>query len=155
MLQNSLDRLFVGMAACLHERVLPGIEDTAVAAQVRAMIELLGNLSTRVAWDVGYLDAIQRRVTPALEALAAVDGAPDAIRSVVSHALPPTVDAAAMRADVVARLDALAAGQAWLEGPVEGADAAHAAVRDFGDWYLAEEMARLRSAGFGRSPRTP
>lgn len=152
MLQNSLDRLFTGMATCLHQRVLPAIEDSAVAAQVRAMIELLGNLSTRVSWDVGYLSEIQQRVAPALHALAAVPGVPPEITAVADRQLPALVDAAAMRADVVARLEALARGQAWLEGPVDEGAQARAAVTEFADWYLAEEMSRLRSAGFGRPP---
>lgn len=150
MLQNSLDRLFLGMAATLHEQVLPALDDRAVAAQVRAMAELLGNLSTRVVWDVGYLSAIVARVQPALVALADLEGAPPEVAGVLGSTVPAPEAAEAARQDVVDRLEALAIGQAWLEGPVPGADAAVAAVTAFADWYLAQEMQRLRSAGFGR-----
>lgn len=150
MLQNSLARLFDGMAATLHGRVLPALEDPAVAAQVRALIELLGNLSTRVCWDVAYLDELRRRARPALIAVAGVDGAPAAVAATLARPPAPLADPDALREEVVEVLDALTAAQAWLEEVDAELPEARAAVTAFADFYLEQEMSRLRSASFGR-----
>lgn len=49
-MQNSLDRLFEGIAKALRDDVLPDLTDPYAKAQVIGAIELLGNLSSRVAW---------------------------------------------------------------------------------------------------------
>lgn len=152
-MQNSLERLLTGMATALHERVLPLLDDRAAAAQVTAAIELLGNLSTRVTWDVGALVTVRDRVTPVLAA-ARDAGAADVVPGLdgLVDAQPPDVlDADAVHADVVARLAAFGRCQAWAadaDAPAELRDRIDAVV----DAHLADELDRLRSASFGRPP---
>ena len=150
-MQNSLERLFVGMATALHERVLPSVSDDAAAAQVRAAIELLGNLSTRVTWDLAHLVEVRDRATDVLDQLRAA-GAPVPDLPTPHGATVP--DAEEVRADMAARLEALAHGQQWLATADVDADLVEV-VDAFVDWHLAEELARLRSASFGRPDRTP
>ena len=50
-MQNSLDRLFTGLARALHHDVLPQLTDPYARSQVTAAAEILGNLSTRVGWN--------------------------------------------------------------------------------------------------------
>lgn len=50
-MQNSLDRLFTGLARALHHDVLPQLTDPFARSQVTAAAEILGNLSTRVRWN--------------------------------------------------------------------------------------------------------
>lgn len=50
-MQNSLDRLFTGLARALHHDVLPHLTDPYARSQVTAAAEILGNLSTRVSWN--------------------------------------------------------------------------------------------------------
>lgn len=157
MLQNSLERLLVGMARTLHQRVLPALDDRAVMAQVRAMIELLGNISTRVAWDVGHLAEIRGRLLTALAAVAGCDGAPLEVAAALARPSPSPAEPEALRADVVGLLETFAAAQGWRAGAdpqVAGAAEAVAEVDAFAAWYLAEELSRLRSASFGR-PTVP
>lgn len=84
-MQNSLDRLFEGMASALRQDVLPHLADPYARAQVTAAIELLGNLSTRVDW----------REPEAAEALAELG------RRVADGGSDPTV-----RSEMLAALDA-------------------------------------------------
>ncbi len=49
-MQNSIERLFAGLAHALHHDVLPQLTDSYARSQVTAAIEILGNLSTRVTW---------------------------------------------------------------------------------------------------------
>lgn len=146
-MQNSLDRLLTGMAAALHERVLPALDDEAAAAQVRAAIELLGNLSTRVTWDLAHLAEVRDRVTPVLARLQEV-GAP--VPGLADVPTAPVPDAEELRADVVARMDALARAQMWLARQADVPAGLREQVDAFVDWHLAEEAGRLRSASFGR-----
>ncbi len=49
-MQNSLDRLFEGLATTLRDDVLPAVEDPFARSQVLAAAELLANLAERVEW---------------------------------------------------------------------------------------------------------
>lgn len=150
MLQNSLDRLFLGMAATLHERVLPALDDRAVAAQVRAMVELLGNLSTRVSWDAGQLVGLRDRIHAVLVPAADLADAPEGLGFLCDGAPADPLDAAALRADVVAHLAALGDLQAWLLATTEDHPDLGRAVDALVEWHLARELDLLRSASFGR-----
>lgn len=149
MLQNSLDRLFLGMAATLHERVLPVLDDQAVAAQVRAMVELLGNLSTRVTWDAAQLVELRDRIRVVLARTAELADAPDGLLPLRADGQIDPLDAAALQADVVTHLAALGDLQAWLAATGAHRDLA-LAVDALVDWHLARELDLLRSASFGR-----
>lgn len=65
-MQNSLERLFEGMAAQLRDVVVPGLTDPYARSQALAMVELLGNLATRVEWRCADL---RESVTEVREAL--------------------------------------------------------------------------------------
>ena len=54
-MQNSLERLFDGIATSLRENVAPAVEDPFAKAQVAATIELLANLAVRVEWRADLL----------------------------------------------------------------------------------------------------
>jgi hypothetical protein len=146
--QNSLERLFEGMARALHERVAPALEDPAALAQLRAMVELLGNLATRVTWDPIHLGHVRGRARRVIEALATA-GAPGLEPAVVVTAAPAN-DGRALHDEVASLLDALARGQMWLAETDEAPAALREEVDAFVDWYLAEESTRLRSASYGR-----
>lgn len=49
-MQNSLERLFEGIAAQLIDVVVPELKDSYARAQVLAAVELLRNLAIRVEW---------------------------------------------------------------------------------------------------------
>lgn len=91
-MQNSIERLFAGLAHALHHDVLPQLTDTYARSQVTAAIEILGNLSTRVTWadhvDPDSLADLARAVAsgaedPAMQTsmLAALDAELDRLRS--------------------------------------------------------------------------
>lgn len=147
---NSLDRLLTGMATAMHERVLPALDDSAAIAQVRALVELLGNLSTRVVWDPSHLVEVRARVRPALVALEASGAGLPGLQDVLDRGPVDPLDGPALRQDVIDHLDVLAAGQDWMGRTAHVPVATEEAVDAFVDWHLAEEMARLRSASFGR-----
>lgn len=151
MLQNSLDRLLTGMAATLHQRVLPAMDDPAVAAQVRAMVELLGNLSTRVTWDPAQLAVMRERLGAVLEEAAFHDDVPDGLGAPRGRHRADVLDAAALRAEVADDLELLGELQDWLAtGGAATVPELAAAVEEFVDWQLTGELDRLRSARFGR-----
>ena len=52
-MQNSLDRLFEGIALALRRDIAPHLTDPYAKAQVSAAVELLGNLASRVIWAGG------------------------------------------------------------------------------------------------------
>ncbi len=152
MMQNSLDRLLTGMATTLHQRVLPAVDDPAVAAQVRAMAELLGNLSTRVTWDPAQLVELRARLRTVLARAATDPAVPDGLGVDPDRAPADVLDAAALRAEVVHDLEVLGDVQDWLAtGGAERVPALAADVEELVDWQLATELDRLRSARFGRS----
>jgi hypothetical protein len=49
-MQNSLERLFDGLASALCEDVLPAVDDPYARSQLLASVELLANLAERVEW---------------------------------------------------------------------------------------------------------
>ena len=99
-MQNSLERLFDGMATSLRENVAPVVEDPYAKAQVAATIELLANLSVRVEWRADLLLEEIERIRAVLET------APE--RPAVLDA-PVPLDSAGLLDSRAAHLDALAA----------------------------------------------
>jgi hypothetical protein len=61
-MQNSLDRLFEGIALSLREAVLPAVDDPYARSQVAAAIELVGNLGARVQWRSDQIEALIDRI---------------------------------------------------------------------------------------------
>lgn len=124
-MQNSLERLFEGIAASLREDVVPAVEDPYARAQVGAALELLGNMAVRVEWRADILrEEIER------------------IRSVLETATPrPTVldepipvASAALDDFRGAHLEALAR-----------ADVSEEALRDLLSWQVEREFGLLRT----------
>ena len=119
-MQNSLERLFDGMAAQLRDVVVPGLGDPYARSQALAMVELLGNLATRVEW----------RCDDLREVLAEVRGA-------LGEAVPDPSGLG--NADLVeARAAALAALARALETPAPELEAVASRLLD-------AELARLRT----------
>ena len=139
MIQNSLDRLFAGMATSLRDVVLPATGDDFARSQVSACIELLGNLSTRVQWRSDQLEETTARAREAISA---------------AVALAPTLEEAAadsMSDDpLVARDDALARVSAALRrcDELDIGDDARAPLLQFARWHLQVELALLRTGMF-------
>jgi hypothetical protein len=65
----SLDRLLDGMAQALLEVVLPSTTDDYAQTQIRAIVELLFNLSDRVMWTPQQIERKTRFVNEALATL--------------------------------------------------------------------------------------
>ncbi len=65
-MQNSLDRLFEGIATSLRETVLPAVDDPYARSQVTAAIELLGNIGARVQWRTDQIDLLVGRIREVL-----------------------------------------------------------------------------------------
>jgi hypothetical protein len=123
--QNSLDRLFEGMAEALREVVAPVVADPYAKAQVLATVEVLGNLATRVEWRCADLREEIERVD------ALLGGASDV----------PADNEGLVRARAE-RLAALAARQA--EGSLDETQ-----LHAFLDWQLERELGRLRTGMYG------
>jgi hypothetical protein len=143
--QNSLSRLFEGMAHALHHVVLPSVGDDYARAQVTACIEILGNLEARVDWSAEQRSRRADLIVTALPELAAtLPAEPELapVQALVSERSP---------SETVELEDAhrgLATLQRWLaEHPEHPAAAvvAEVVVED-----LREELERLRTARFGR-----
>ena len=66
-MQNSLERLFDGIATSLRENVAPAVDDPYAKAQVAATIELLANLAVRVEWRADLLREEIERIRAVLE----------------------------------------------------------------------------------------
>lgn len=150
----SLSRTLHGIAHQLHHVVLPELDDDYAAAQVRAAIELLGNLQTRVVVDPAQQLASIRADRDVLAAVASVDA--DAaelasLRAVLEAPLPDPEDAEAI--EVASRSHAAAVSDAigWLGSTSDPAaiallDRVRARIAD----QLSHDLARLRTASFGR-----
>jgi hypothetical protein len=156
VIQNSLDRILEGIATRLHVDVLPALDDAHAINQVRAAIELLGNLATRTTWDPSYLvdTVIRARSALAVIAESAGPATPELVQVVLDEPSPSPCDVDALNDLRRRTLDALAAGQAWVSeavvtGHTSPADAI-AAIHRFLDWQLTEETERLRTTRFGR-----
>ena len=129
-MQNSLERLFDGMATALREDVLPNVADPYGRAQVLATIELLGNVAARVEWScAGLRDEIER-----IRAVLAAASSPPAI---LSQAVPEgnaaLVESRRQHLDELARLQESAG------------DSVQEPLRAFLRWHLARELALLRT----------
>lgn len=99
-----VEDLLGGIAASLEKEVLPHVEDPFGRMQVKAAVELLGNLATRTTWDPAQVDAETAELEAPRDRLAAA-GWPRPTD-------PPTDDDAIARRRAV--LSELAAGLRWL-----------------------------------------
>jgi hypothetical protein len=89
-MQNSLDRLFAGMAATLADEVAPALNDPYLRSQATAAAELLRTLAPRLIWDADATlpwapglravahEAVDALGADALPACAALPDAPEA-----------------------------------------------------------------------------
>lgn len=142
MIQNSLDRLFAGMANALRNDVLAQLDDQFARSQVSACIELLGNLSTRVEWRADQLVATTER------ARAAVADAQLAAPELVDLIGPEPIETAD---------DPLATRDAWLAHVSRAiracdtaglGDPARDPLTQFSVWHLETELVLLRTGMF-------
>jgi ketopantoate reductase len=124
MMQNSLERLFEGLAVSLRESVLPAVTDPYARSQVKAAIELLGNLSTRVEWRRDQIEELVDRISRALSAAGL-------------EAPPRTDDLLDDRSKHLAALASAA-----------GANEPHPAIREAIEWQLRTEMELLRTGAY-------
>jgi hypothetical protein len=124
-MQNSLERLFDGIASSLREDVSPAVDDPYAKAQVAAAIELLANLAERVEWRSDLLRDEIERVRAVLET---AGERPKVL------AAPVPADTAGLVVSRDAHLDALA-----------HADTDDQALRDLLSWQLERELALLRT----------
>ena len=124
-MQNSLERLFEGLATSLRDDVAPAVEDPYARAQVSAAIEVLANLAVRVEWRADLLREEIERIRVVLET------APE--RPAVLDA-PIPVETAGLLASRGAHLDALTAAD-----PDEGA------LQELLTWQLGRELGLLRT----------
>ena len=124
-MQNSLARIFDGIATSLRDDVVPAVEDPYARAQVTATIELLGNLAERVEWRSDRLREEIERIRAVLETAPA--------RAAVLETPIPT-DNAALVAARTAHLDVL------TEAGVDDD-----ALRDFLAGQLERELGLLRT----------
>ena len=124
-MQNSLERLFEGIATSLREDVAPAVDDPYAKAQVSAAVELLANLAVRVEWRADLLREEIGRVREVLET------APE--RPVVLDE-PVPEGGAGLSAAHAAHLDTLAHG-----------DVDKAALRELLSWQVERELGLLRT----------
>lgn len=124
-MQNSLERLFDGMATSLREDVAPALEDPYARAQVSATIELLANLAVRVEWRADLLRDEIERIRDVLETASE--------RTAVLDEPIPT-DGAGLLACRAAHLNALA-----------HAETSEEALRDLLSWQVERELVLLRT----------
>jgi len=152
-MHSSPTRILEGIAHQLHHVVLPALDDTYAQSQVRAAIELLGNLSTRVIVDPkALLDAV-RADRALLEEVVAVAPDADELAWITQLLLAPVPDAeqpSAVEEAARAHLAAVAACVTWLGAstapPPELLQRVRTRIAD----ALALELAGLRTASFGR-----
>jgi hypothetical protein len=122
-MQNSLERLFEGLATSLREDVTPAVEDPYAKAQVSAAIELLANLAARVQWRADLLHEEIEHCRAVLETAAE--------RPALLDATLPESGAALSDAHA-SYLDALS-----------HADVDEAALRAFLGWQVERELSLL------------
>lgn len=129
--QNSLDRIFQGMAAQLRDVIAPNLADPFARSQALAMVELLGNLETRVEWRCEQLRQV-------------VDG----VREVLGDRVPDTAGMS-NRELLEARREALAAlAQAQAEArSVED----RRRLTELAGRLLDAELGRVRTGMYRRS----
>lgn len=64
MMQNSLERLLVGVATALREDIAPALDDEYARAQALAGAEILENLVPRVQWRADDAEAVIALIRP-------------------------------------------------------------------------------------------
>ena len=124
-MQNSLERLFEGLATSLREDVAPAVEDPYAKAQVSAAIELLANLAARVEWRADLLHEEIEHCRAVLETTPERPALLD---------VPVPGSGAALSDARAAHLDALA-----------HADVDEAALRAFLAWQVERELSLVRT----------
>lgn len=124
-MQNSLDRLFDGIAASLRENVAPAVDDPFAKAQVAATIELLANLAVRVEWRADLLREEIERIRTVLETATEHP-------SVLEEQIP--LDSAGLLVSRAAHLDALAHAEPDQDE-----------LRGLLTWQLERELGLLRT----------
>jgi hypothetical protein len=122
-MQNSLDRLFEGLATSLREDVAPAVEDPYAKAQVSAAIELLANLAARVEWRADLLHEEIERSRTVLET------APER---------PALLDTPVPESGA-----ALSDAHAAYLGALADADVDEVALRAFLSWQVERELSLL------------
>jgi hypothetical protein len=68
VIQNSLERLLVGVATALRVEIAPRLEDEFARGQALAGAEILENLAPRVQWRVDDAEAVVALIRPLLTA---------------------------------------------------------------------------------------
>jgi hypothetical protein len=139
MMQNSLDRVLVGIATTLHDDVLPHVDDTYARSQVEAAVELIVSLTEQTEWRCDVLHATTEELRAILVAAdrAAPADEPEmtAARALIADPAPHAADNAALVALHGTSVAALAGVQRWLARRVDADDpqvaAIAAAVDDF------------------------
>jgi hypothetical protein len=142
-MNNSLPRLYEGMAATLAERILPHLGDDFARGQAYGLIYLLRYLQLRTGWSEAYLapqwqalQATARRLGPLLHDLR---GAPDIDSAAGAGAKLP------LQARCEALLAALCTAYDWAERhadalPPEAIASIRDAWRDFIGADLRQEL---------------
>jgi GGDEF domain-containing protein len=147
--------LLDGVARALHEQVLPHVDARTARGQLWAAIDVLRNLAGRVEPAAGPLEAEARSLADAFAAIAARlrEGGAAALAERVAAAVaaapagPPAARAEALRAELVALFEPLAAlGPPLADATraLAGAHLAAQAVRDLAalQGSLLEEISR-------------
>jgi len=124
-MQNSLERLFEGIATSLREDVAPAVEDPYARAQVTAAIELLGNLAVRVEWRA---DLLREEIARVRDVLATAAERPVLLDE------PVPAEGPALAGAHAAHLEALA--QVTVD---------EAVLREFLSWQVERELGLLRT----------
>jgi len=156
-MQNSLDRLLVGMSRSLRETIAPAISDPYAQGQALACAELIENLAGQVQWQVaGQLDEIER-IRPLLiraNELAPAAGAFEPVRRALADPVPDPADAEALRRCRNLHLAALGAVDGWsaAESDLDLRAAARGLVREFQEeeslrFARSRELARGEEKG--------
>jgi hypothetical protein len=156
-MQNSLERLFEGMAATLRAAAEHQGNDDYMSEQLAAAAELLDNIAPRVQWSDRTLLEVSQRARVVLECAVAVapDGELLEARAVLEDPLPPPRDVRSLIAVRDRHLSALAEVADWVfpESGVSRPAAPTEALAEFVRWQLDEEREAVRQPLSG--PRGP
>ena len=139
--QLSLGRIFEGLAASLSDEVAPHVSDPYARAQIRAAVEVLGNLATRVEWSRSQQVATIEKARAVLERAPA--DAPQSVGDLLAKRVPDE-GGDRLTAARAGHLAAVADLAEWLEGRPEHADL-RSELTGFLLDDLASELGRLRS----------
>lgn len=155
-MQNSLDRIFAGLAHTLRDVVAPTVEDPYIKSQLIAGAELLGNLSTRVEWNSEQLLDISVRVRPILEqAVAGGMGMRGTPVGLLADDAPTAASSNAALLEARDRhLAALREVQRWLESQSGSVgEELDSAIREFLGWQVTREAELLRTGMFSAAKK--